>query len=118
VHVLHAHPRTFPMVSGEHDFAVISTGIARGRVDNEKAELAGIRAAIEVSHRHGVAVVPPRARGFGREAVKQRFPGRDDRRTLFHGAVLQGWDEQSMPVDQVGIAGIIDNLDGYRHAFL
>ncbi len=43
------------MMGGEHDFRSASTRIARSRIDDEKAELSGMGAAIEVCHRHGVA---------------------------------------------------------------
>ncbi len=117
-HVLHADPGSFPAAGGQHDLAVISAGIARGRVDDEEAELARIGAARKIGHCHGVAVVPARARWFGGEAVNQRFPGRNDRRTFFACAILNGRDEQAVPVHKVGIAGIVDDLDRDRRAFL
>ena len=42
--ILQAHPLSLPMMSGERDLAVVSSGIAGGRVDDQKAELAGIGA--------------------------------------------------------------------------
>src|SRR5262245_2883510 len=56
--VLHADPRAFPMVGGEHDLAVVSPGITGGWLDDEEAEFSRIGAAGEVAHRHCVTVVP------------------------------------------------------------
>jgi hypothetical protein len=57
-------------MSGQHDLAVVLARIARRRLDDEEAELAGIGAAIEIGHRHGVAMVPARAGGLWCKSVE------------------------------------------------
>ena len=64
VDVLHADPGAFPVMRGEHDFAIVAAGITRDRLDDQEAELASIGAAAQIRHCHGMAVVPARAGRF------------------------------------------------------
>jgi hypothetical protein len=116
--ILHAHPSAFPVMGGEHDLAVVSARVARGWLDDEESKLACIGAAIEVSHCHGMAVVPARAGGPGRKSVEQRLSRGDNRRALFRCAVYIGGVIEPMPVNEIRIAGVVDDVDRNRFALL
>jgi len=114
--VLHADPSAFPVMGGEHDLAVVSARVACGWLNDEESKLACIRAALEVGHSHGMAVVPARPGGPGRKSVEQRLSRGDNRRALFRCAVYIGGVIKPMPVDEIGIAGVVDDVDRNRFA--
>ena len=104
-----------PMVSSQKNLTVIATGIARG-LDDQEAELARIGAFVEVRHGHGVAVIPARARGLRREAVEERLALRNNGRSLLGRAILFGRNIKTVPMDEIGIAGVVDDIDADRFA--
>jgi hypothetical protein len=101
-------------MGSEHDFAVIAARIARGGINDQEAELARKGALRQVRHRHGMAVIPACAAGLRRQAVKQRVARWNDGRPFFRRSILSGGQVKPMPVNEIGIAAVIDDVDCYR----
>ena len=70
-----------PIAQREIVFLIVVAGIGRA-LDDQKAELPGETAAMQVVHRHGVGVIPARAGGRGRELIAARSVRRARRACL------------------------------------
>ena len=79
----------FPLVGGEEDFLIVAGGVFFG-LDIDEGELAGVSAAGEVRHGHGVGVDEAGA----------------------------GGDDLAAPVDELGGAGRVEEVDGDGDVFL
>ena len=81
------------------------------RLDDQKAELPGVAAAVQVVHRHRVGVIPARAGGRRRELVAPAAVRRHGRRAFFLGAVDLRRNEQTVPVHLLRHVGVVDDID-------
>ena len=75
-----------PVAQRKKELLVVVAGIVAA-VDVDKAELAGIRALVQVVHGHGVGVIPAATRRAGSELNMAAAVRRHERRTLLLGAV-------------------------------
>jgi hypothetical protein len=96
---------------GEQNFPVVSAGIARGQLDKEKTEFAGISAAGKVSHRHSVAVIPACAGRLRREGIQARLSNWNDWRSFLCRTIFDGGQVKPVPMDDIWIARVIDNIN-------
>src|ERR1700755_1154803 len=62
-------------------------------------------------------MIPPRARRLWGKGVDVRWPRLNDRRSLFGRAVLHGGQVKAMPMNEIGVTRLVDNVDLDRHAF-
>jgi hypothetical protein len=100
-----------PVMDGEIYFFVVTPWVGLA-VDEEKAELAGVGGEGEISHGHGVGVIPAGSGGIGREVIAQRCFGSDQRRAFFDCAVIQRIGGEAVPVDQVWAFRAVGDVDG------
>jgi hypothetical protein len=77
----------------------------------QETVLAAIEAARQIVLGHGMGVIPASAGGLGFESVGRRVSRHDHGRPLFHGAIHRRRNFQSVPVDEFGNIGIVDNSD-------
>src|ERR1700728_653708 len=98
-------------MDGEIYFFIVMPRVGPA-VDEEKAELAGVGCEREISHSHGVGVIPAGAGGVRRQLIAQRGSGGNEWRAFFDCAVVQRIGGEAVPVDQVwGFRGVGD-VDG------
>jgi hypothetical protein len=90
-----------PIAQRQVVFLIEVAGIVRA-LDDQKAEHAGITAAVQVVHRHGVGVVPARAGRRGRELIAAASVRRHHRRAFFLRSVHIGGNEQSVKMHNSG----------------
>jgi len=105
-----------PIAEGEKKFLIVPSGIV-GILDNEESKLTGVGTAMEVAVRHGVGVIPARARGPRRELEAPPLVGRNQGRAFFFGAVHFSGNQKAVPVNKLGGFGVIDYVHGHGDAF-
>jgi hypothetical protein len=112
VHVDHlSGEERFPIPEGEEELLIVVAGIGGG-IDVEESELAGVGAAVQIGHRHGVRVVPAGAGWCGCELVSAIAVRGDRRSVFFLDSVDFGGNEETVPVDEFGRVGVVDDVDG------
>jgi hypothetical protein len=116
--VLQADPLALPVVRGKENFAIVTSRTAGCRFDDQEAEFTGVGAPVEVAHRHRVAMIPARSRRLRGVVVGVGLAGLDDWRSLLGRAILERRQIEAVPMDEVGIARVVDDLDPDWPAFL
>jgi len=104
-------------VGGEEDLLIVLPGVGLW-VDVDEAELPGVCAAIQIGHRHHVRMDEPRASRLGREAGSADVPRGNHETFLFRRSVDIGRNDQSVPMDELGRIGVIEQVDCDRDTFL
>src|SRR6185437_13459015 len=111
----HGDERWAPVVDCEKDFLVVVVGIA-GAFNQQETELPSVGTDVEVRAGHGVGVIPAQAHWVRREVIAKRLAWTDHRRTFLHGAIVEDVRGKSVPVNDVGTAGGVRDVDGRGHA--
>src|SRR5882724_701993 len=99
-----------PSVEGQENFCVILRGIIL-RLNVEKTELTGVRAAFQIASGRAVCVIPTRARRLRNERVSLRAVRRNKGSAFLHGAGHLRRNCKAVPVDKFGMLRLIFNLD-------
>jgi len=81
----------------------------------QEAELSAVGAELQIVVGRRMGVIPPGSRGLRSERIPVRAPGGNHWRALFHRAVVQRVDRQTMPVDDVRIVARIGHVNRHRH---
>src|ERR1700678_2906756 len=103
-------------MNGEVDLLVVVRGLVFS-IDQQKAELSAVSAGCEVVEGSCMGVIPACARRLWRVGVSQRGAWRNHWRALFHRAVIERIDGQSMPMHEIRSGTCIGHIDSYRCAF-
>src|ERR1700760_2071400 len=88
------------------------------RLDEQKSVLAGVLPLVQIFAGEGVGVIPAEAGRARSECVTSVTAARDQRSSLFHGAVHLGRQKEAMPVNHFAVGGVVANIDGDGSAFL
>ena len=99
------------MVDGQIDLLIVVDRLLPA-FDQKETELPTVGAGGKVLVRTSVGVIPARARRPGSESVALHLAGRNHRRSLFHGAIVERIDGKAMPMDEVGSGTGVGDVDG------
>ena len=111
-HLLHHGDEvSAPMMNGQLDLAIVVARI-RCAVDEQEAELTGIRGERQVSHCHCMRMIPACSRRVRCQLIAQRLARSNERRTFFRCAVILRIGRQPMPMDKISIFRCIGHIDG------
>ena len=99
-------------MDGEEDLLVVMAGVGCS-INEKEAELPGVGTEREVAAGAGVGVIPARSGGAWSEGIAQAASRGNHGRAFFHGAVVKGVDGKAMPVDDVLLRRVVEDVNGY-----
>ena len=100
-----------PVMEREKGFGVVGARVVGG-FDEERAVESVEEAFGEVVSRVDVGVIPAEAGGVRGESVVGLDAGSDHGRAFFHGTVDIGGKEEAVPVEDLGVRGVVADGDG------
>src|SRR5260370_10073797 len=109
--VLRPHVREgrLPVMRGEKDFLVIFPRFVLW-LDVKKSELTGEPAPVEVFGSHDVRVIPARAGRLRNKRILAAAKSRNERSSLFFGAIDVGGDKLPIPMNEFGHIRVVLEL--------
>src|SRR5215468_8726757 len=99
-----------PIAQGEEEFLVVLARVV-AVFDVDEAELARVRALVQVIHSHGVRVIPSASGWTWREFEAPPSMRLYDRRALLLRAVHLGRDEHAMPMNKLRCIRVVDDVN-------